>query len=254
MKKDVIENGVMKIYASITKDEVINDSIDEKRMWDLVNKSFVMRDVQNCNIGAIIDEQNGVTYIFKNRVHGQQIITSISNFLNLVDEWNEVQSTELKRTKYDRVMISTAEHFSTLSTCNRLNVGAVISKDGRPLVTGYNGTISGTTNDCEETCPVCNGQSYDNDLQEGCDRCGQSGKVTADTTVHAEQNAIFYAAKNGIALDGTTMYVTHNPCKQCAKAIASVGIKRVVYKEFYRDSEGSDFLTKCGVAVEEFIK
>jgi dCMP deaminase len=126
--------------------------------------------------------------------------------------------------KYDYVMIETAKLFAEQSYCKKLHVGAVAVKDGRPIATGYNGTVPGTDNCCED----------------------ESGS-TKDTTIHAEQNIIFYAAREGISLKGSTMYITHNPCEQCAKAMAASGVTMVVYEQFYKNDDGLQFLEKCGV-------
>jgi dCMP deaminase len=179
--------------------------------------------------------------------------------------------------KYDKCMIETAHTFKELSYCQRNKVGAVISRDNRILVTGYNGTISGQENICEEyneTCSNC-GEIVNKQLEHeefNCSGCGfpiasfdpKKGyekltvqsfiNKTSEFTIHAEQNAIFYAAKNGIELNESTIYITHSPCKQCSKAIASSGIKRVVYDELYGDGEGLEFLLKCGIKVEKHDK
>ena len=164
-----------------------------------------------------------------------------------------------KVNKYDDALLKTAYNFAELSSCKRLNVGAVIAKDGRPLVTGYNGTISGLDNCCEEEtggeCKECGGSGYFETpgvMSWDCDDCAGTGREmrTSDFVVHAEQNAIFYAAKHGIATEGCDIYVTHAPCPQCAKAIASAGIKRVIFSKEYRDSDGVEFLKKCGLIVE----
>jgi len=105
-----------------------------------------------------------------------------------------------------------------MSFSTRSKVGSVIVKDNRVIVNSWNGTISGEDNCCEE-----NG-------------------VTKSTVVHAEANAILFAAKNGIKIDGTKMYVTLSPCIECAKMIVQSGIKEVYYLEEYRDKTGIEFL------------
>lgn len=69
--------------------------------------------------------------------------------------------------------------------------------------------------------------------------------------IHAEANAILKCAKHGHSCDGATIYQTHSPCKECSKLILQSGIKRVVYSEDYKDSEGIDFLKSSGVKVEK---
>lgn len=123
--------------------------------------------------------------------------------------------------------ISRAEYFinsallvSLRSSCERLAVGAVIVSDNRIIATGYNGPA--TTLKCSS--PLC-------DPQSACTHA-----------IHAEANAIYFAAKKGIPLQGTTIYCTHSPCKKCAEAIAQAGIIKVVYLEDYRSNEGLAFL------------
>lgn len=127
-------------------------------------------------------------------------------------------------TKYDTAMITTAYTFSQQSYCNRLKVGAVLAREGRILATGYNGTISGQPNACE---------------------CSDGS--TSEFTLHAEQNLITFCARNGIATAGTTMYITHAPCQQCSKLIAQSGITEVIYADYYKTTEGLEFLEDCGI-------
>lgn len=156
---------------------------------------------------------------------------------------DEDKSIINKNNKYDKYMMDTAVIWKTLSVCKRNQVGCVIgTESGRILVNGYNGTVSGTDNDCEKVCNVCNGKDVE------CDRCNNERKITSDFVVHAEQNAIAFAAKEGIKLKGTILYTTTSPCPVCAKLIASTGISRVVYLEEYKDKSGIDFLNKYGVS------
>jgi len=129
--------------------------------------------------------------------------------------------------KLDKVFINIAKETSTLSHCVRSKVGAVLVKDGNIISFGYNGTPSGMNNCCEE----------DN--------------VTLKHVIHAECNAILKAAKTGNSVDGSTLYLTLSPCLDCSKLILQSGIKRVVYLNVYRNSEGIDFL-KQFIQVENY--
>jgi dCMP deaminase len=124
-----------------------------------------------------------------------------------------------KRVDWDRYFMNIAREVSTRATCPRKHVGAVIVRDRIILSTGYNGSISGTLH-CE-----------DGDFDIGC--MMENGHCVR--TVHAEANAIVQAAKNGVRIDGSTIYTTASPCWPCFKLIANAGINRIVYKEFYRD-------------------
>lgn len=122
------------------------------------------------------------------------------------------------RQSWNEYFMEVAEKLATRSTCDRASVGAVIiNADNRTVSTGYNGSLSGNPH-CDE---------IDHKLRDG--HC--------IATVHAEINAISYCAKEGIALKGTTLYVTHFPCINCTKSIISSGIKRIYYRESYRIDE-----------------
>jgi len=179
--------------------------------------------------------------------------------------------------KYKKAMIRISEIFSEYSYCERKKVGCVISIDnGRVLIPGYNGTISGMNNCCEETllsCPDCetghkfdpNNITYLDNYVYKCGNCGMRHKYTDlaslkkllvtktnEFTLHAEQNAIAYASKRGISLEGSTIFITASPCKTCSKLIAQAGIKEVVFVEHYRDLAGVDFLKKLGITTIQY--
>jgi dCMP deaminase len=132
--------------------------------------------------------------------------------------------------KWIDAFMDTAERFAQLSSAKRLQVGAVVVKDQRIISIGYNGTPAGWTNECE----------------------GEDGK-TKDEVIHAEANAIAKLARDGESGLGTDLFCTHAPCIQCAKIVFGAGIKKVYYRESYRDTAGVDFLKKCDVEVEQVI-
>ena len=178
---------------------------------------------------------------------------------------------------YDSVMMQVAELWASQSHCKRKQVGAVIAKDGRILSNGYNGTISGTDNNCEEKIielPCCRKKINANEIRKSPKSdnvykykhsCNGKNKTitcsdeyldnitptTNEFTLHAEQNAIMFCAREGIPTKDTTIYITHSPCKNCAKLIAQCGITRVVYKHKYKDTSGLDFLSKIGIDITE---
>jgi dCMP deaminase len=120
-----------------------------------------------------------------------------------------------ERASWDEYFMNIARVVASRSTCPRKSVGAVIVRDKTILSTGYNGSIRGMPH-CTEV-----GHMMEN------------GHCVA--TIHAESNAILQAARNGVRIDGGTIYVTASPCWNCFKEIANSGIRRVVYGEFYRD-------------------
>lgn len=140
----------------------------------------------------------------------------------------------MSRISWDEYFMEIAECVSTRATCDRLHVGAVIVKDKNILSTGYNGSISGLEH-CDDV-----GHYLENDH---CLR-----------TVHAEANAICQAAKRGVSLDGSTIYVTHSPCFNCFKLCASAGIKKIVFDKFYRDENVIEFAKKANIELIDIGK
>ena len=132
-----------------------------------------------------------------------------------------------QRVGWHEYFMNIARQAATRSTCSRKNVGAVIVRDKTILSTGYNGSIRGMPH-CSEA-----GHMMEND------HCV--------ATIHAEANAIIQAAKNGVMIDGATIYVTASPCWNCFKQIANSGIRRVVYGEFYRDDRIFSVAERLGV-------
>ena len=147
----------------------------------------------------------------------------------------------MKRTDY----ISWDDYFMGISLLSGMRskdpstqVGAcIVDKDNRIVSIGYNGFLNGCS---DEDFPWS--------------REGEFLETKYPYVVHAEQNAITDAAKRGVALDGSEIFVTDSPCKTCAKLIVSVGIRRVVYAREYHCTEGIDFLKKMGLEVEHMDK
>lgn len=134
-----------------------------------------------------------------------------------------------RRVGWMEYFMNIAEQVSTRSTCDRRHVGAVIVRDRTILSTGYNGSLPGT--------PHCDDAGHD--IENGhCVR-----------TVHAEANAIAQAAKNGVRIEGSELYVTSSPCLTCFKLVANSGIKMVYYKEVYRDERISEYARLADISL-----
>jgi dCMP deaminase len=142
---------------------------------------------------------------------------------------------------FDSIYMDLAQSLALRSHCTRAQVGAVLTKDTRIISIGYNGPPQGTHN-CDE----------DFHEEGGCPR---DSKGSCSLALHAEQNAILYASKNGASIEGSTIYVTLSPCISCARIIYSMKIKRVIYLNSYAaykglaSDEGVDFLRTFGVEV-----
>lgn len=131
-----------------------------------------------------------------------------------------------KQTILDRRYLRMAKIWSENSYCIRRKVGALIVKDKMIISDGYNGTPSGFDNICES--------------DEG---------VTFPYVLHAEANAITKVARSNNSSEGSTLYVTASPCLECSKLIIQAGIKRVVFYDMYRITDGLDLLRKAGIEV-----
>jgi dCMP deaminase len=149
------------------------------------------------------------------------------------------------RPSFDDIYMELAERLAGRSHCVKIKVGAVLTKDTRIVSLGYNGPPAGTYN-CDEEWP-----------NEGCPRDSKGGCSLA---LHAEQNAIIYAAKNNVPLENCTLYVTLAPCLACARIIFASGIRKVIYLNSYAEykgiatDEGLDFLNRFGVEVVKYQK
>ena len=128
--------------------------------------------------------------------------------------------------KFDQRYMEMASMWAKNSYCKRLQVGALIVKDKMIISDGYNGTPSGFENICED----------------------ESG-ATKPYVLHAEANAITKVAKSGNSSEGATLYVTASPCLECSKLIIQSGIRRVVYRDEYRLTDGIDLLRRAGIEV-----
>lgn len=137
--------------------------------------------------------------------------------------------------KMIRAYMQTAKNFAECSTAKRLHVGAIVVKDDRIISIGYNGMPSGWDNNCEDE--LWNVHNGDYTLK------------TKPEVLHAESNAISKLARSSESGEGSTMFVTHSPCLECAKLIYQSGITQVYYREQYRNMDGIQFLKKCKIKI-----
>ena len=148
------------------------------------------------------------------------------------------------RPELDDIYMGLAQQFAERSHCIRKHVGAVLVKDTRIVSVGYNGPPAGTVN-CDEDYP-----------DKGCTL---DERNQCSLAIHAEQNAILYAAKERVDLKAATLYVTLSPCMACARIIYTMGIAKVVYLESYAaykgipKDEGLHFLAHFGIAIERYV-
>ncbi len=129
-----------------------------------------------------------------------------------------------KQEVLDRRYLRMAAIWAENSYCERRKVGAILVKDKMIISDGYNGTPSGFENVCED-----------------------ENNVTKPYVLHAEANAITKVARSNNSSEGSTLYITASPCLECSKLIIQSGIRRVVFNDLYRLSDGIDLLRRAGV-------
>lgn len=137
------------------------------------------------------------------------------------------QPTDNKQHNIDCRYLRMARIWAENSYCRRRQVGAIIVSGSMIISDGFNGTPSGFENICED----------------------ENG-LTKPYVLHAEANAISKVARSNNSSEGATLYVTASPCLECSKLIIQAGIKRVVFNEMYRITDGLDLLRRAGVQVD----
>ncbi|MBQ8561545.1 MAG: cytidine/deoxycytidylate deaminase family protein [Spirochaetaceae bacterium] len=153
------------------------------------------------------------------------------------------ENVPYQRPHWDDYFMEICDTVAKRATCGRGRSGCVIAKDNRILVTGYVGSPAGLPH-CDEV-----GHQMKQMIHE-------DGSVTQHCvrTVHAEQNAICQAAKNGISIEGATLYCRMTPCRTCAMLIINCGIKRVVCQRKYHDSADSlSMFAQAGVEIVHLV-
>ena len=127
------------------------------------------------------------------------------------DERRQRSPPPEERISWNDYFMKAATLASVRSPCDRLKVGCVIVKNNRLISMGYNGFLAGTDH-------------------RSIVRWGHE-----QATIHAEINAITDAAKRGVSIDDSVAYITHYPCINCFKALASSGVKKIYYQVDYKN-------------------
>jgi dCMP deaminase len=138
--------------------------------------------------------------------------------------------------KFINAHMSVAETYAKLSSAKRLQVGAVLVKNDTIIGIGYNGMPAGWDNNCEELVH----------------RIAEEPMLkTKPEVIHAESNCLMKVARSTNSTEGADMFVTHAPCIHCAKLIYQSGVRKVYYRNTYRDSDGIEFLNNSGIKIEK---
>ncbi len=141
----------------------------------------------------------------------------------------------IKRPSWDEYFMEIADVVRKRSTCIRRKVGALVVMNKRILATGYNGTVSGLTHCTDIGCLREKMKIPSGERHELC------------RGLHAEQNALLFAARSGEDMKGAVLYCTNQPCVVCAKMIIQSGIRKIIYKGVYPDKLSLDMLREAGI-------
>jgi dCMP deaminase len=147
--------------------------------------------------------------------------------------------------KHAEMYMEMAEVAAKNSTARRLKVGSIAVREGRILSVGYNGTPPGMDNNCEnEIVEVPDGFMHipENEVRY---------LKTKPEVIHAEMNLIYKLARDGESGNGADVFITHSPCFECAKALLSVGFRKIYYRNEYRSSEGLELIKSQGIEIEQ---
>ena len=145
-----------------------------------------------------------------------------------------------ERLSWHQYFLTITRQVAERSTCNRAKVGAVIVRDKNILATGYNGAPAGMPHCTEVGCLIYSSRTPSGEMEENCFR-----------TIHAEINAIAQAAKSGVSIQGSDIYITHSPCIHCLKVLVNTGIKSVYYESPYKLHTLEEILRLTHVQLEK---
>ena len=166
-----------------------------------------------------------------------------------------------KQQVLDEMYMELAHNMAKLSTCSRVNVGAILVLEGRPVLSGYNGSPSG-----HRHCKDIYLEKYQKYIESVGGKTNftfedymrlpeireDHGKFSRLHEVHAEINIISQAAYKGLSVKGGKLYITHSPCNDCCKSILTAGISEVLFENLYdRETEGIQILLQSGINVKQ---
>jgi dCMP deaminase len=158
-----------------------------------------------------------------------------------------------KKKRYLDFYMSIAQQVSQMSQAKRLKVGSILVKEGNIISFGWNGMPSGWDNNCEDNIFVLDEEVMGTNMTSlGYTQTDKGNWIKTKTkpeVIHSEANCLMKVTKSNQSSDGSTMFLTHAPCIDCAKQVYTAGIKKVYYRNSYRDTQGVDFLEKCGIEV-----
>lgn len=171
-----------------------------------------------------------------------------------------------KQKRYNDFYMDVASRVAQMSHAVRLKVGSILVKEGNIISFGWNGMPAGWDNDCElvefmpgdaggwlDPTEIWHQWPYEGKFWIDGVECNKRYRFkTKPEVLHSEANCIMKIAKNTVSAEGSTMFCTHAPCLQCAKLIFQAGVKNLMYRDTYRETDGLEFLQKGGVNVERY--
>jgi len=269
--KETVDNGILTMRGILKipnlQDVVVdNITISVYDLECLYEETFKIDIVGVVSADPVTETVHKDSSVKSNKVENLEYVPNKENLAEMFYRGNTphlVVADDLyykEFTKHEHTVMELVDILANKSTCQRAKMGAVIVIDDGIFITGYNGTLKGFPNNCDDislVCTVCNIVVDPSDYNEGDQHCkkGYIEKRPKSNTnvVHAEVNSIYKAAKYGICIKDRPMYMTTSPCVNCANAIVQAGISKVIYKHDHDDLRGIDTLRKAGIEVIKYI-
>lgn len=228
---------------------MLKDPLEQKPMklsGNIVNTS-VSDSEQDVEITLVNRHNDGVSYV---------VDRGLTPFATPLDSYGYSNFT-----KHEHLVMKWCDDLAELSYCERAKMGAIIMIDEKTFITGYNGTLEGFENKCDDislVCNICNIAVDPDDYVEGEKHC-KTGYIEKRpksnlNVVHAETNAILHAGVNGMSVVGKTMFMTTSPCITCANNIVKAKLGKIIYKNEHDDLRGLETLRKANVTVVRYNK
>jgi dCMP deaminase len=112
-------------------------------------------------------------------------------------------------------------------------IGAVLARDGKPLLAGYNRVVP------YESASMHHGSTREENFSPPNDQNHYD-------TCHAEMDLLIQAQRQNVDLKGTKLYINLLPCPACARVLARTDISEIVYENDHSEGYGFRLLSKAG--------
>ena len=229
-------------------------TIDQKTIFNFIKKSDLLKKVDLLTLdslgGLLNSEEENISIVMPDEDVSHWFAEKFLpnekvEFENIFLRWNRPVSTQELEVSSDRIITHEKVHEELLGKANELKeksanwwrqIGALVTdQKGSIILSAFNRHV-----------PTQENMAVYGDLRM-CFDAGENHHLS--NSIHAEASLIGKAARDGISLNNTYLYVTTFPCPTCAKLIAEAGIKKVYYQDGYSLSDAEDILKNAEVEI-----